>query len=228
MLGVGRRSGGGDPNRANLSLLVMNQNLADGSTDLVDQSPNTLSGSVVGNAQADTARFPTGMTSSWDFDGTGDRLTFASNSLFGFGTGPFWIEQEVLFEANAQANFLDMRADAASQARPTIYRSTVGNTLRYFTAGADRITGTDPGNGAFRRVALGRDVDGNTRLFLDGTQIGSTYVDANNYLDAPVIIGSFISGAAALNGAMAALRIYKGVCLETGNHTPDTLPFTST
>ena len=215
-----------DPNRAFLSLLVMNQNLADGATTLVDESPNDLSGTVVGNAQADTARFPTGMTSSWDFDGAGDRLTYASNALFGFGTGPFWIETEVLFDVAEQTNFIDLRADAPSQARPTIYKAGgVGGTIRYFTAGADRILGTDPGLGAYRRIALGRDVDGNTRLFMDGTQIGSTYVDANNYLDAPVIIGAFITGAADINGSMAALRIYKGVCLETEDHTPDTLPF---
>ena len=78
--------------------------------------------------------------------------------------------------------------------------------------------------GQWYHVALSR-VSGNTRLFLNGTQEGSTYVDANNYVNPPAsrpVIGAGFNGSGGFAGWMDDIHIVKGEGLYTANFTPPT------
>ena len=64
-----------------------------------------------------------------------------------------------------------------------------GTTLHYAVGNTSQINGGTLATGTWYHVAVARNA-GTTKLFLDGTELG-TYTDANNYgTTKPVIIGS--------------------------------------
>ena len=114
------------------------------------------------------------------FDGTTDYLTVAeTGSEFTFGTGDFTIEFWVYRNNTNQTVYLDWRNAGGNQgARPTIY--SYSSQLRYYT-GADRITTTDLSANTWHHIALCRSGT-STKMFVNGTQVGSTYSDSATYL----------------------------------------------
>lgn len=224
-------SAAGDPNWANVVLLAINDNAGDGATTFTDQSTAAHTLTANGNAQYDTAQAPTGMTSSGLFDGTGDSVTADGSSDFAFGTGDFTIEG--FFRASAlgdAAGNLLYDSRTADGFYPTI--ATLGGassaTLIYYVNSAVRITGTTVvSTGTWYHFALARSGT-STKLFLAGTQEGSTWSDSSTYLNAaarPMIGGNGAnSGVPFWKGWISNLRVTKGVARYTANFTPPTLP----
>lgn len=180
---------------------------------------------VHGNAQLSTAEKKFG-PSSLALDGTGDYLKVASQPDFGFGTDDFTIEFWV-YRNNAALTegFLDFKT-TNPQVTPNIY--AVGSNLYYFTNGSVRITGTAaiPLANTWYHIAVSR-VSGNTRMFVNGAQVGSTYADANNYITTQLVIGNNYVYTAGLNGYMDDLRISKGLGRYTsGGFTAPTTALT--
>ena len=103
------------------------------------------------------------------------------------------------------------------------------NVLKYFTASADRITGPTLSANQWYHIAISRST-GSTRLFVNGTQSGSTYADSNNYgTTAPFALGTYWnngtpSSASTLSGYVSDLRITKGYARYTANFTAPTAP----
>lgn len=190
----------------------------------VDRAQKTVV--VHGDAKLSTAQKKWG-TASLALDGTGDYLTVASQPDFGFGTDDFTIEFWV-YRNNAALTegFLDFKT-ANPQVTPNIY--AVGSNLYYFTNGSVRITGTAalPLANTWYHIAVSR-VSGNTYMFVDGVQVGSTYADANDYIDTQLVIGNNYVYTAGLNGYMDDLRITKGLGRYTsGGFAVPTAAFTS-
>lgn len=183
---------------------------------------------TVGNAQVSTSisKFGRGSIS---FDGTGDYLTVTSSTQYNFGTGDFTIEFWVYLNSiSGQPFFFDQRT-ADTQMNPLIYSSGTGNGIfSYFLNGEVRITAsTALTTGQWYHVALCRG-SGNTKLFYNGTQTGSTYVDSGTYVSGRLVIGarySFILNTTTLNGYIDDFRVTKGVARYTANFTPPTTSF---
>ena len=70
--------------------------------------------------------------------------------------------------------------------------------------------------------AYTRDTSGNQRVFLDGTQTGSTYTTARNYTDDKLWIGAKYDGSEYFTGYQSDIRITKGLARYTANFTPPT------
>jgi hypothetical protein len=215
-----------DEHYDNVSLLLYG-NGTNGSTTITDNSPTPKTVTAVGNAQISTAQSKFG-GSSLLFDGAGDYLTVTeASSSFTFATDNFTIEFW-LYPSNliGIAVILDWRNVGGPQGdRPTIYRN--GSNLLFF-AGSDLITGTSAlTNQLFQHIALTKS-SGSTRLFVNGTQVGSTYSDSKNYLSpqgGTMYAGAVGNGTSGMAGYIDDLRITKGVARYTANFTPPTESF---
>jgi hypothetical protein len=184
---------------------------------------------TVGNAQISTSVKKYG-TGSIAFDGTGDYLVpdAPSTQLMTFGTGDFTIEMWIYPTALAGANRIiyDSRPTSTQGLYPAIYCN--GAVLTYYINSADRITGPSLSTNTWYHIAVCR-VASQTKMFVNGTQVGSTYADTNAYLNSTArpVIGT--SGFAVTNdmffGYIDDLRISKGVARYPYNFTPPTAEF---
>jgi hypothetical protein len=177
---------------------------------------------TVGDAQISTSvkKFGTG---SLKFDGTGDYLVVnGQTSDFAFGTGDFTIEFWLYINTASVAQIIyDGRPSGVQTTQPCVYVMNDG-TIRYYVSNLDRITGSSLSTSTWYHIALARSGT-STKLFVNGTQSGSTYSDSTNYtntLGRPVIGVDGFNGANQLNGYIDDLRITKGVARYTSAFTP--------
>jgi len=219
----------GDPYFSNVSLLL-HGNGTNGSTTITDSSPTPKTVTAVGNAQISTAQSAFTGGSSIAFDGAGDYLQSPTNAEFVLGTGDFTLEAWIYPLGFAGApnfnNFapiFDYRTANASQVN--VLLTFLGDsTLVLYVNGATRITGTAISTNQWTHVALCRS-SGTTKMFVGGTQAGSNYTDANNYVASLFRVGSNINADAFFNGYIDDLRITKGIARYTSNFTPPDAPF---
>jgi hypothetical protein len=115
---------------------------------------------------------------------------------------------------------MDMRTGGSSTS-VTIYTSA--STLEFYAAGSARITGPSLNTGQWYHIAVVRE-SGSTRMFVDGSQVGVTYTDSNNYIQNKCALGcdsyAFVQ---SINGWIDMFRINNGVALyntSSLNFTP--------
>lgn len=147
---------------------------------------------------------------------------------FAFGTGNFTLEfwfnpTSVAFAAT----MLGFRPASGNGAYPCIYMNTNG-VLTYYVFTADRIT--SPVNAivanTWQSIAVVR-TGTQTKMYLNGNQVGVTYTDTTNYLAGSCTIGAndyTANGSYQIRGYMDELRI-SNVARYTANYTPATQPF---
>ncbi len=160
--------------------------------------------------------------------GNTTRAEIATSSNFNFGTGDYTIEAWVFpLEHKNYSNIYDQRtaSQSASTVSPIIYADTNGYVIFYLN-GNDRISssGNTLNLGAWNHVAVTR-ASGSTKLFLNGTQRGSTYSDSNTYVQPASNFsfgGSLEQNTYNFPGYVADLRVVKGTALYTSNFTPST------
>lgn len=151
---------------------------------------------------------------------------------FTFGTGDFsfdfWLYPTA---AIADGSCLyDGRSDGVSNG-PYPYLYITSGKMRYYVNGADRITGsTNLSLNTWQHIAISR-VAGVTRLYLNGTQEGSSWTDSTNYLcvnTRPII---FRNAANTSGGYYTAyldeFRVVKGEGAYAANFTPPTSAYTA-
>jgi hypothetical protein len=186
---------------------------------------------TVGNAQISTSVKKYG-TGSLAFDGSGDYLVpnYPTSDIYSFGTGAYTVEFWIYFNSTATTYLIyDTRPSGVNGNYPTIYFDSSAGFINFYFNGAIRISGNvATASGAWHHVALCRS-GSSTKLFINGTQSGSTYTDSNNYLGSvnrPVIGGDGNAlGSNGLNGYIDDLRITKGVARYTATFTPPTAAF---
>jgi hypothetical protein len=202
---------------ANTSLLLSGTNAGLYDATLL----NNIQFSGDARVRTDVTKYGTG---SIYFDGTTDYALANSATHFGYGTGDFTIEFW-MYSVNPAANqTVFSHLTSVNSTQPYIYTNI--NTIRYYTGGGDRITGGTLTANTWYHVALCRS-SGNTKLFLNGTQVGSTYTDSNNYgTTAPLVLATYYNPAGTIvtsnmfNGYLDDVRITKGYARYTGNFTP--------
>jgi len=207
----------------------------DGDTFVIDgkqvgfETPTDRAGKstvVYGNAQLDTTIKKFG-TASLQLDGTGDYISYASQPDFEFGTGNFtvegWFYRAV---GSAQVTLFDFRSSATQNA-PWVF-ITSGGTLAYYVNGSTRISGAGGITVSnWHHVAVSRSGT-STKLFVNGSQIGSTWTDTTNYISSPLTIGARFTGLLEFfNGRIDEIRITKGAARYTGTFVSSTTAFTS-
>jgi len=181
---------------------------------------------TVGNAQISTSVKKYG-TGSMAFDGTGDYLkpNMATPNLYAFGSGDFTIEfWGYILQTTPEQMFIDWRPAGTQTTQPLIYVTSAG-VLAYYVSAANRITGATLSTSTWYHIAVSRSGT-STKMFLNGTQTGSTYTDTTVYTNVagrPVIsFDGNTTNSGYLNGYIDDLRITKGYARYTANFTAPT------
>jgi hypothetical protein len=204
---------------------TLHANGTNGSTSFPDSSLLGNAVAVNGNAQVSTAQSKFG-GSSIAFDGNGDYLVASSSSAFALQAGDWTIECWVYFNVlSGFQNIVDFRTTSGSAVCPTIYTSGTG--LIFAAGSSNVITPADVLiTGSWYHIAVAKSA-GSTRMFLNGTQVGSTYADSNSYVNnSSLNIGRYpVSNTSFVNGYIDELRITKGYARYTSNFSVPAGPY---
>jgi hypothetical protein len=151
-----------------------------------------------------------------------------SNQVVDFGTGNFTVEMW-MYAAAGNYNFFDGRSTSGQNAI-TLFLNSDSTVAFLNNNGTVRISGLGFQFGAWNHIAVTR-TGTSTRLFLNGTQLGSTFTDSSTYISGtnrPAIgAAGFSAGASPLTGYISNLRVVKGTAVYTANFTPPTSPVTA-
>jgi hypothetical protein len=186
---------------------------------------------TVGGAAISTAQSKFG-GSSMAFDGTGDYLIFpsAQTQNFVYGTGNFTIEFWFYMSALAgSGNYYVLYDGRPSSTSGAYVNLGINNaTPESYVNGATVISGSALSANTWYHFAYARS-GSSTKMFINGSQVGSTYTDTTNYLNAadrPVIgTNGFNVAQYNFNGYIDDLRITKGLARYTTTFTPPTQAF---
>ena len=158
-------------------------------------------------------------------------LSVTNNAALQFGTGDytieFWINQtsitgtQVFIEVGrlAASASAGVQIDSVSGVITVYGGATVATAL--ITSGTTQVINT------WYHIALTR-ASSSTKLFINGTQSGSTATDATNYTQGYTWVAANAAGATAFTtGFCSNVRVVKGTAVYTANFTPPTAPLTA-
>lgn len=216
--------GGGpptDPFWANVTLLALNENAANGTTTFLDQSssPRTL---VRGNQAIWSNAVQFGGVNTVLFDGVDDFISSVTNAAFAFGTGDYTVEFYVRVTSTGAYNVFYALETAGNDTDLTLNPDPKLD-LWVLDTDYNNTPGTPVANTTYHIAACR--VSGVVKTFIDGVQ-AATGADVHDLGTTRTLTIGAVPGGAAGNmvGNMAGFRITKGVGRYTGTFTPPTLP----
>ena len=206
------------------TVLLVNSDTTDESTTFEDTSGQGHTVTAGGSVKHDDAQTIAGGSTTIYFNGTTDYLSLSTDTDFQFGTGDFticgWFATTVKSTDPNSRRIVSLDSSATGL---NLYVNSVSGALDLQAAGGIRITGaTDITDGNAHHFELSRS-SGTTKLFVDGTQEGSSYSDSNNYSCASTwFIGKQVAANGYFNGVMQGIQFIKGTALHTAAFTPPT------
>ena len=215
----------GDVNFPKVKLLLPFDG-SNGATSTTDSSNANNSVTFVGTAQLSTAQSKFG-GSSLLLDGNSDYIYIANDDLDFSSTESFTLEFWVYFNDIDDGNIVNFYSDYSGASNGMSIDKSTSNVLRAHNGDSTRITGTTTVSaGQWYHIALSG-TSGSYKLFLNGTQEGSTSSNGFTGGTTNKYIGTFywagLGGAVRLvNGYIEDFRITKGEARYTSNFTPPT------
>jgi hypothetical protein len=218
----------GDPDSSS-NVLLLHCDGINGSTTITDSSPAARTVTAFGSAQLSTAQSKFG-SASLLFNGSNSYISAPTGVDFQF-PGDFTIEAWVYpttasLTSGAVGVIFSHYAVTTNLTGLVLYQQN--QTVRFFSNG-DRITSSAVllAN-TWQHVAVSR-VGTSIRLFVNGTQQGTTYVAASNYSDGRCFIGrDSITATQYFSGSMDEIRITKGVGRYASNFIVPSAAFPET
>lgn len=198
-----------------------------------DSSTNAFS--ITRNGNTTQGTFSPFSQTGWSnyFDGTGDYLTVATNAAFRFGTGDFTIEMWVNTTDTTFALYEDGYKNSGTYNTTAIYYTSGDLYWVYGPSGGNGVviasaTTSVINDGKWHHLAVSRSGT-SAKMFLDGTQIGSTATNSTNFnSESTVNIGRLSNFAGYdLDGYISNLRVVKGTAVYTAAFTPPTSALTA-
>jgi hypothetical protein len=157
------------------------------------------------------------------FDGTGDYIEADDQDIGNFGTEDFTIEGWLWIPNNsALYTVVDGRLSSLTDAGGwSVAVSTAGALYIYsggflITGASSAVTANNWHHWAYTRAS------GTHKLFLNGTQTGSSSTSARTYTSQLFRIGASATGGEVFNGYQSDVRITKGLARYTSNFTAPT------
>ncbi|ORV87024.1 hypothetical protein AWC11_16510 [Mycobacterium interjectum] len=223
-------SAAGDPYWGNV-VALLHCDGTNGATTFTDSSPLAANWTATNGAVTATAQAKFGTASANFPNSTSVIIAPNPTSNYAFGTADFTIEAWIYVTAYT-ATWMTIWDARTATTGGTIAVSAAG-ALSYWFAGMGKISSAAAAvtTGVWHHVAVAR-ASGSTKLFLDGTQVGSTYADTNSYDDpgaGDVSVGNYRTGTLPFgpNNYIDELRVTKGIARYTGNFTPSAAAFPS-
>jgi hypothetical protein len=164
---------------------------------------------------------------SLSFSGSSQYLDLTGSANLAFGTGNWTIEFFYYTTTVAGDRIIyDSRPAGTQGAYPTIYQS--GTSLFFLSNSANLITATAVlAVNTWYHIAVSK-VSGQTRMYLNAAQVGTTYTDAITYLNGasrPRIGDGGVTAGSGVAGNISNLRVLKGTGLYSATTiTPPTQP----
>ena len=213
--GTGGGGGPTDPDFASVSLLL-SMDGTNGSTTFVDTSSNAFTVTAFDIAQISTAdpKFGTGELT---LSGNGDYLQTPANPAFAFGTGDFTVEGWAKPD-NVGGNFGLFTFDGQ------LFLSIFVGSWFLGTAGSGGLAMGSVTSGVKVHFAVTRSGT-SLRLFVEGTQLGSTLTNTADLTSNQLFIGYYFAPRFGFIGTVDEFRVTKGIARYTANFTPPTAPF---
>lgn len=174
----------------NQTLFLFHANGTDAQTDFIADTGVTraqVSQNAVGNTQISTTQNQFGGASAV-FDGSGDYLISNGPNL---GAGEWSIEMWARFDSVGGVRVLYDDRESANTASGTILLYTNGTTLYFNSQQVNKISGGTLATNTWYHIAVTRDSSNDVRMFLDGTEIGTSYNDTSTFaqLDGDAFFG---------------------------------------
>ena len=186
---------------------------------IIDKSQSVKSITLYGNTKSSTSYYKY-LTSSMYFDGTGDYLSADANNVGDFGTQDFTAEGW-FYLTGSLANYIaicETRGSGATTTGWAIAINAAGSIYVYSGAFLCQAANSSISSNTWYHWAYSR-ASGNHRLFIDGTQVGSTSTTSRDYTDTNFRIGGNFAGAELFTGYQSDVRITKGYARYTANFT---------
>ena len=202
---------------------VTNTKLLVQSTDagIIDKAQNARKTLLVGNTKSSTTQTKF-LSSSMYFDGTGDYINAENCDIGNVGLNAFTFEGWFYLTASP-SNYITILQTRGSNASTTGFVMAISASDFYVYSGAFiGQRGSAISSNQWYHWAYTRDTSGNQRVFLDGTQTGSTYTTERNYTDDKLWIGAKYDSSEYFTGYQSDVRITKGLARYTANFTPPT------
>lgn len=206
---------------------ITNTKLLVQSTDagIIDKAQGAKTVKLIGDTKSSTT-YTKFLSSSMYFDGSGDYINLDDQDLANFGTMPFTIEGWLYLVAYpSQWNFVLDTRSSGSDSNGFCVEVTPSDFGIY--AGENMCRSSSAfGLGAWKHWAYTRDTSGNHKVFINGTQSGSTFTGSKNYTTNKLKIAAGHNGGDNQNAYMSDIRITKGLARYTSNFTAPTAALT--
>jgi Concanavalin A-like lectin/glucanases superfamily len=193
-------------------------------TIIIQIRTSSTSGTIVGTSNTVTVADTSYSTQAYSvkFNGTNQYLSITSTAISNFGTGDFTVEG--WFYTNSistlQGVYDGRPLGTSTGAYPSVFIET--STLKWYTNAGTQIASSTLLSNTWYHFAFVR-ISGSTKMYINGTQAGSTYTDATTYVNGASTIG-YLGGNSAypFNGYISNFRIVKGTGVYTANFNPPT------
>jgi len=175
----------------------------------------------------------TGITAnSYSLNGSSTYLSLPASANWAFGTGDFTVEW---FQYMTSTPSNPRVFSVGNYPSTSIGVSIEGGTFYVWENSGYRFSNSLTLSGAYTNVwihfAISR-ISGQTRVFRNGTQIGSTYADTNNISNSTSVLNigqeSTATSGSYFPGYITSFRICKGLGVYSGNFTKPTSPLGQT
>lgn len=214
---------GSDPDWASTKLLCHFESSTGTPRAFVNEaSANTIENASGTVPDISASQFKFGANSLFYASSGNSRCKSSGGSDYNPLTGDF-TEECFIRLGNVATTYLllDCRSSGTVTTGYAVYMTGTTGVIAFYINGANAITsGNVISANTWHHIAISK-ASGTSRLFVDGTQVGSNYTDGNNYNSAQVhVIGASFNGSQpAVSSYFDEWRLTIGVGRYTGNFT---------
>ena len=190
---------------------------------IIDKSQSAKTITLYGDAKSSTTQTKF-LSSSMYFDGTGDYIQAHNSNIGNFGTGAFTAEGWFYLTASP-SSYISVAGTRTSGSSQAGWVMAISASDFYIYSGAHVASkGSAISSNTWYHWAYTRDASGNHRLYLNGTQIGSTSTLSRNYTDDNFTIGAKYDGSELFTGYQSDVRFTKGLARYTAADETSNIP----